>query len=196
MNKKSPKRVKIALIGDGNVGKTSICFRLVNNEFNPVYIPTVFESKPHLMNAEGAEYNLVIYDTAGQEDYTEIRRSIVYPLDIDVFLVCYSIDDNRSYENVKENWAKELKENAPNKPIILVATKGDLRKTKDTSKLKSNMDGCEMQHDIGAQGYFECSAKDPTNKVIINKIFKFAISCFMDESRNKNNNNTTCCEIM
>jgi small GTP-binding protein len=195
MVKKSPQRVKIALIGDGNVGKTSICFRLVNNEFSQIYVPTVFESNPFLMNVEGAEYNLVIFDTAGQEDYKEIRKSMVYPLDIDVFLVCYSIDDNQSYENVKEHWSKELKENASGKPIILVATKGDLRKTKDTSKLKSNIDGMEMQHDIGAQRFFECSAKDPTKKNTINIIFKFAISCYVDACRNSENN-TNCCEIM
>lgn len=196
------KRIKVALIGDGNVGKTSICFRLVNDKFDTIYVPTVFETNPFMMTLHGTDYNLLITDTAGQETYDELRKSMVYALDIDVFVLCYAIDDEQSYKNVKDQWCKELQENAAEKPVILVGTKSDLRKTGDSSSLLSQCDGMDLKHDIGAKQFFECSAKDPGEKRSIKIIFEEAISCYVGRCRRSERDGegggtgSRCCVMM
>ena len=45
----------------------------------------------------------------------------------DVFIVCYSFDSIASLYNAKQKWIPELRHHSSNTPIILVATKSDLR---------------------------------------------------------------------
>lgn len=64
-------------------------------------------------------------DTAGQDEYEEIRP-LIYP-QTDVFLICFSIDAPSSYENVTEKWIPEIKNYVPGAPFVLVGTRTDLR---------------------------------------------------------------------
>lgn len=55
-----------------------------------------------------------------QEDYDRLRP-LSYPM-TDVFLICFSVVNPASFQNVKEEWVPELKEYAPNVPFLLVGT--------------------------------------------------------------------------
>jgi len=133
----------VAIIGDGNVGKTSICFRLVDDQFQLVYVPTIFETKVHRMTLHGIEYELQIIDTAGQEAYDQLRQTLVYTMNPDVYILCYALDDPATHRNAKTTWWPELQKNSPGKPIILVGNKTDLRKTKDTTQMLSHAEVSE-----------------------------------------------------
>jgi len=61
----------------------------------------------------------------GQEDYDRLRP-LSYP-QTDVFLICFSLINSSSYENVRAKWFPEITHHCPNTPIILVGTKLDLR---------------------------------------------------------------------
>lgn len=61
---------------------------------------------------------LVLWDTAGQEDYERLRP-LSYP-DSNVVLMCYSIDSPDSLLNVSEQWYPEIKYYCATTPIILV----------------------------------------------------------------------------
>jgi len=84
----------------------------------------------------------------------------------DVFLICYSVDDPSSFEDVRIKWYPEVRHHCPDKPIILVGTKLDLRDDPKTlDKLKERKmapitypQGLAMAKDIGAVKYVECSA--------------------------------------
>ena len=69
--------------------------------------------------------NIGLWDTAGQEDYDRLRP-LSYP-QTDVFLICFSIVNPASFENVRTKWFSEIKYYCPEIPIILVGTKVDLR---------------------------------------------------------------------
>ena len=71
-----------------------------------------------------------------QEDYDRLRP-LSYP-QTDVFLVCFSVANPTSFENIRSKWWPEIQQHAPGCPFILVGTKGDLRDDADTvARLKS-----------------------------------------------------------
>lgn len=67
-----------------------------------------------------------MWDTAGQDDYARLRP-LSYP-DTDVFMVCFSIDEPQSFENVVEKWIPEVKHHMPYAHIVLVGLREDLRR--------------------------------------------------------------------
>ena len=71
------------------------------------------------------QYNLTLYDTAGQEEYEALRP--MFHGQANVFILCYSVDTESSFENIKNKWVHELRSFGPNTPIILAANKIDTR---------------------------------------------------------------------
>ena len=54
----------------------------------------------------GGSIQLNLWDTAGQEDYDHIR-ALAYK-DVDCFLVCFSVDSQSSFSNVKQKWIPSI----------------------------------------------------------------------------------------
>lgn len=55
-----------------------------------------------------------------QEDYDRLRP-LSYPM-TDVFLICFSVVNPASFQNVREEWVPELQEYAPSVPYLLIGT--------------------------------------------------------------------------
>ena len=107
---------------------------------------------------------LGLWDTAGQEEYDRLRP-LSYA-NANVFLLCFSIVNPVSYQNITAKWYKEVIHYCPDVPLILVGTKLDLREDSATiSKLQalsqapiSTAKGQELANKINAFKYMECSA--------------------------------------
>lgn len=156
---------KIVVVGDGAVGKTCLLICYTNNSFPEDYVPTVFDNYDAHTKYGDRVVKLSLWDTAGQEEYDRLRY-LSYP-NTDVFLVCLSVVNRISYENVTAKWLPELKENSPKTPIILVGTKTDLRgdaeyleklKTQGLGTPISFEEGVKLKSEIKAASYMECSA--------------------------------------
>merc|ERR1712232_289129 len=165
----SSKGIKLVVIGDGAVGKTCLLISYANNRFPEDYIPTVFDNYVVNLTAGEQTIELGLWDTAGQEEYDRLRP-LSYA-NANVFLVCFSVTNPVSFENVTSKWHPEVVHFCPSVPQILVGTKLDLRADAGTlDKLKSlgqqpipADQGHELAKKIKAIKYLECSAKTGEN---------------------------------
>ena len=158
------ENIKAVVVGDGAVGKSCLLISYTTNGFPRGYVPTVFENYSANIMVDGRCISLSLWDTAGQEEYDRLR-TLAYP-GTDVFLLCYSVLSPDSYANVKSKWYPELNHHAPGVPIILVGTKTDMREDSGVLRelSKSNQaplqtwQGVQLQKEIGASKFVECSA--------------------------------------
>lgn len=132
------RKVKIAVVGDGAVGKTSLLIRACGKEFPSVFCPTVsdlvdMEVALTCTQDDNCVMELMVIDTAGQSDYDRLRP-LAY-IDADVIAVCFSLNNHWSLENVFDKWLREIGYHTPGSPVVLVGTKSDLLATsQDKSK--------------------------------------------------------------
>ncbi|PIA14731.1 hypothetical protein COEREDRAFT_46045 [Coemansia reversa NRRL 1564] len=156
--------IKCVVVGDGAVGKTCLLISYTTNKFPSEYVPTVFDNYAVTVMIGDEPYTLGLFDTAGQEDYDRLRP-LSYP-QTDVFLVCFSVASQASFENVKEKWFPEVRHHCPGVPCLIVGTQIDLREDEITSnkfaKNKLNFitkaQGNQLAEELSAVKYVECSA--------------------------------------
>ncbi|KAG7214114.1 hypothetical protein KM043_001472 [Ampulex compressa] len=158
------RRIKVVLVGDGAVGKTSLVVSYSTNGFPGEYVPTAFDNYNVVVNVDGQPLNVQLCDTAGQDDFDPLR-SLCYP-ETDVFLVCFSVVCPSSYHSVETRWINEVRKYCPTAPIILVGTKSDLRSdVRFVLQLArygqapiTTAQGHQLAQRLGAVSYVETSA--------------------------------------
>lgn len=120
--------VKVVIIGEPGVGKTSIYNRFLFNKFDSNSIPTTGASycqKVISIDKYNLKINFDIWDTAGQEKFRSLNK--IFYKDADVALFIYDITRESSYKEIKTFWINELSTYS-NEDIIkvLVGNKSDL----------------------------------------------------------------------
>ncbi|CAH8578635.1 unnamed protein product [Schistosoma bovis] len=93
-----PTILRIAIVGSGGVGKSSLTLQFVYSEFLQDYEPTKANSYRRKMTLDGVPLQFDILDTAGQEDYRGIRD---YFFKIsEGFILVFAIDDSESVNSL------------------------------------------------------------------------------------------------
>ena len=180
--------VKCVVVGDCAVGKTSMFYSFANNTFPKSYVPTVFENHSVIISVGGKEYNLGLWDTAGQEEYDRIRP-LSYP-QTDVFLVCFSTVEISTFDNVIK-WVGEVTHHCPWVPFVLVGTKIDLREDEQTliTLAEQNLypisytQGVNKAEEVHAYKYIECSA---LTRFGLDKVFEESVNAANQPIEKKN----------
>jgi len=141
--------IKLVVVGDGAVGKTSMLISYTTNSFPSEYIPSVFDNYSANIMLDGKPFSLGLWDTAGQEDYDRLRP-LSYP-QTDVFFIFFSIASPVSLQNVPTKWMAEIEHHCPSTPVILVGTKLDLRDDSDTISRLKDRGLCCVTKDEGVE---------------------------------------------
>jgi len=156
-------RIKMVVVGDGAVGKTSLLIAYATDKFPTEYVPTVFENYSTQIPRDDGSILLHLWDTAGQEDYDRLRP-LSYP-GADIVLLCFSTVNRASATAIKEKWWPEVRHYVPNVPFLLVGTKVDCRESKQVDPNLGRYDpvtadqGRAIADEIKAVMYLEVSAK-------------------------------------
>lgn len=153
------KVVPCTIIGDGMVGKTSLALAFANRQPpQEPYVATVFDNYAGNVSVHGEQYTVKIFDSPGQHDYEDVR-AFSYR-DSEAIVVCYSVADPDSYQNVKDVWIQETRANIKKKkPIVLIGCQSDVRKTKPVCESVTTKQGLGLAKDIGADAFLECSSQ-------------------------------------
>jgi len=142
------KQFKVVLLGEGCVGKTSLCLRYVQNAFNDKHITTIQASfLTKRLNVDNKRVGLAIWDTAGQERFHALGP--IYYRDANGALLVYDITDRDSFNKV-QTWVKELRKMLGKDVTLAIAgNKCDLER----SRVVSIEEAEQYAETVGAKHY-------------------------------------------
>ncbi|XP_019906766.2 mitochondrial Rho GTPase 1-A isoform X1 [Esox lucius] len=160
------KDVRILLVGEPKVGKTSLIMSLVSEEF-PDDVPLRAEeiTIPADVTPERVPTHIVDYSEAEQSDeqlYQEISKA-------NVICIVYSVNNKKSIEKVTSHWIPLINDRTDKDsrvPLILVGNKSDLV---EHSSMETILPIMNQYSDI--ETCVECSAKNLKN---ISELFYYA----------------------
>merc|ERR1712117_640031 len=115
---------KYIIIGDTGVGKSCLLLQFTDKRFQPVHDLTIgVEFGARMINIEGKQVKLQIWDTAGQEAFRSITRA--YYRGATGALLVYDITRRVSFEHLAQ-WLMDARQHAqPSMVIILIGNKCD-----------------------------------------------------------------------
>ncbi len=144
---------KVLVVGDGAVGKTSMCTQITTQEFFSDYNLTVgcdFFIKRFYVN--NISVTLQLFDIGGQDQFEKLRKAFAGGAK-GIFLT-FDITRRDSFYNL-EQWYESVKDNLDFRaPMFLIATKKDLRKSAEIW----SEDITSFQEKLAFDAYFETSA--------------------------------------
>ena len=154
---KNEETIKIIILGDSKVGKTSFIIRFTKNKFDETYLATIgIDYIYRIINIENKLYKLMFYDTAGEERYKSIPKNHIK--NMQGIILMYDITDKSSFDSIID-WISDVKEiKGENFPMILVGNKIDLNESREVTE--------EMGYELAEKNqieFFETSNKDGTN---------------------------------
>jgi len=123
----SPPPLKVVLLGQTCVGKSSLVLRFVQDKFFPNTEGTIgaaFLTKTLSLEDKTTSIKFEIWDTAGQERYHSLAP--MYYRGAQAAIVVYDITSRDSFDKAK-TWVTELRsKSTPEQMIVLVGNKSDL----------------------------------------------------------------------
>ena len=140
--------VKVVLIGESGVGKTSIIARFINDTFDPNCVTSLgasYISKNLTFPEHQKTIKFDIWDTAGQEKYRSLAK--VFYKDAMMIIFVYDITNKNSFDEIKNFWYKQIKDNILSPPIFaLAANKSDLYESEKVDEKEAR----DFADEIGA----------------------------------------------
>merc|ERR1711907_931636 len=164
--------IKVIILGDSSVGKTSLMNMYVNRKFNNQYKATIgadFLTKEVMVTHNGDQrlVTMQIWDTAGQERFQSL--GVAFYRGADACILVFDLTSKKSFDNLN-TWREEfLVQSGPAEqdgfPFVVLGNKCDLKDSRSPAcSNKAAVEYCKQWKTMSKDGetpmYFETSAKD------------------------------------
>ena len=170
-------RFKIAVVGDGAVGKTSLIKKYTKGTFEKDYIKTIgAQLSKYNKEINGDMIRLIFWDIAGQDDFNFLHH--LFYKEAKAAIIVYSLEENElgknSFTHIK-NWHEVVVKNCENIPVVLFANKVDLVNENDLNEPEIQ----NLVKKYNFLGYYLSSAKtgqgviEAFNAIIENLYYKY-----------------------
>jgi Ras-related protein Rab-7A len=154
--------LKVIILGDSGVGKTSLMNQYVNKKFSTQYKATIgadFLTKEVMV--DDRLVTMQIWDTAGQERFQSL--GVAFYRGADSCVLVFDVNVSKTFENL-DSWRDEFliqagPKNPDDFPFVVLGNKIDLENQRLVSQ-KRAMAWCQTKGNIP---YFETSAKEAIN---------------------------------
>ncbi|XP_038063378.1 ras-related protein Rab-9A-like [Patiria miniata] len=151
--------LKVVILGDGGVGKSSLMNRFISNKFDSQSFHTIgveFLNKD--IAVDGENYTIQIWDTAGQERFKSLRTP--FYRGSDCCMLTFAVDDLQSFNNLNM-WKREFLyyadvADSDSFPFVVLGNKVDVDEDERQVTMEAAMEWCKAN---GSIPYFETSAK-------------------------------------
>ena len=181
MNEKKIKltSIKIALLGDSQVGKTAICQVLKDNKFDDKIISTIGYDKidKQFKLENGSDIKVVIFDTAGQERFRAAALQTVRH--VHGLVIVFDVTDRKTFDNI-EHWLNVIKDTFDQPSMVLFGNKSDV----DKKKWAVTEDELKIAAEKYKLTFFETSAKTAKN---IDEGFSYVVNEAFNKIKGKEN---------
>ena len=159
MSEKKLKRkvIRITMLGDSAVGKTSLISQFLTQNFDENYLTTIGKDKleKKVVMEDGNEIKLIIWDTAGQERFHSIATSTIKGSQ--GIVLTFDLTKKSTFNSL-EAWLNDIQENSNEVPVVIFGNKCDLFEKYEVE----NEEAKKFAKDNNLQ-YFETSAKQNVN---------------------------------
>ena len=174
------KEVKLIVVGETNVGKTSLIKQYIDHTFVEEKTATIgYDTIQKELEINGKSIRLNIWDTCGQEQYRTINQMFVK--NSRMALLVYDVTDRETFEELKKYWYQYIKSALEEELIIGVAgNKCDLYEEEQV-KIE---EGKEYAQSIGAV-FKETTAK---NDEAITELIELMAKKYLDNIASKEEN--------
>lgn len=164
---------KIVLLGDSNVGKTSLVQRYVYDSLSPDVgrtIGAVLHVKK--LEIDGVVHKMVIWDLGGQESFAALREQ--YCANASASFFVFDRTRLETLQNIDE-WLNALYSSAGKMPVIAVENKIDLETVITDEQIKGMLEARELIH-------LQTSAIENTN---VDSAFRELVQKIVSEKKRK-----------
>jgi Ras-related protein Rab-1A len=164
-------KLKLLIIGDTSVGKSSILLTYTDNYFPEAHLATIgVEYKVKELLTDKYKIILQIWDTAGQERFRSITKSFFR--NTNGILFVYDITDRKTFQSVKD-WIKDSEMHDSGFEKILCGNKIDLKDERQVTFNELEEYGMKKKIEV-----IETSAK---SKINIDESFKKLVDLILSK---------------
>ncbi|CAB3385897.1 ras-related protein Rab-23 isoform X1 [Cloeon dipterum] len=163
--------IKVVIVGNGAVGKSSMIQRYCKGIFTRDYKKTIgVDFLERQISLGGEEVRLMVWDTAGQEEFDAITRA--YYRGAQACVLAFSTTDRDSFEAVR-SWKKKVEDECGEIPTVLVQNKIDLADHSVVEPEEAEM----LARSLGCR-LFRVSVKEDVN---VGPVFRHLAACCLEE---------------
>lgn len=163
--------LKVVVVGNGAVGKSSLIQRYCKGVFTAEYKKTIgVDFLERQLSLRGEDVRLMLWDTAGQEEFDAITKA--YYRGAQGCVLAFSTTDRESFRAI-ESWRKKVEHECGSIPMVLVQNKIDLMDRATVSKEETEELARRMQLRL-----YRTSVKEDFN---VNEVFRYLAERYLDQ---------------